>query len=575
MPRLATTSVLLSILAGAAWSQPEDLNILTSGWPGAVFFRQCEGTLRHSDITYGEWEAAFSRLDGIIGKALDEEIPGTMERCPEAYRRFKAAHPDQLALLHFNGNSRDPRFDAGELFAGHWIYYNGCGVTRDVPAEADETVIAVEDTDLFRVNMGRFQDKNEDLAICRLGPGGRPDWSVSEQLQLIAIDHAASTLTVRRGAFGTEPQSFPAGESYIAAHACEGPWGRNANLLWYYNYSLTCPTDAQGRQCADVLVEDIAQRFEPGGVLDGLDGLEFDVLHYDFLGPWGIGSRALDVDADGQPDQGWLDGRNVYGLGVTEFTRQLRERVGPDLLLLADGHSDRHQRSFGILNGIESEGWPTLSDPLLREWSGGLNRHLYWRDHAHAPAFSYINHKFNDASGQIDTPPNIDRLVMAASLFTDSVFTYSQTPPRAGQVIGIYDELRLGTEDQLHWLGSPLGESRHLTLDSPNLLDDWDPAHFRPGSSGAVHFEMGSIPVAGRDVVLSATARCTVTDGGPGERSLRVSARPAGDLMRADIADAAVMQLEDGQDQPLDRATGASLHYMLNAEIEGDARVGY
>ena len=49
----------------------------------------------------------------------------------------------------------------------------------------------------------------------------------------------------------------------------------------------------------------------------------------------------------------------------------------------------------GVLNGIESEGFPNLSDWEMHDWSGGLNRHAFWDANARAPALNYINHKFN------------------------------------------------------------------------------------------------------------------------------------------------------------------------------------
>ncbi len=51
----------------------------------------------------------FLWLDGIMGKTLDEEVPGTQSPNIPFFTRFKQAHPKQAVLLHLNGNSRDPR----------------------------------------------------------------------------------------------------------------------------------------------------------------------------------------------------------------------------------------------------------------------------------------------------------------------------------------------------------------------------------------------------------------------------------------------------------------------------------
>ena len=466
--------VFLALTAVASATDLRELPVVSGGEPRAFFFRQSEGLARAGRATFEDWEKMFLRLDGIMGKTLDEEVPGTQAKNIPFFTRFKQQHPKQAVLLHFNGNARDPRWECGEFFAGHWLYFNGCRVTADVPAQGGESVLQIEDASLFRMNMGRYGDKNEDLCICVLGADGKPDWSRSEQLELLAVDAKAKTLRVRRGVFGTPPRAFAARKSYIAAHATEGPWGKKSNLLWFYNYSTRCPRDAKGRTCGKALAEDLAQRFLPGGALATFDGLEFDVLNFH---PHGGGrGRQADADGDGKADGAIFDGINTYGLGVFEFCRRLREKLGPNRIIMADGHSPHSQRSFGILNGIESEGWPVLTDSEIVDWSGGLNRHEFWRLNARAPVLNYINHKFTERStkpGEVVTmvqvPLSTSRLIMAAGLFTDAAFTYC-IMPTSGKDIGIYDELRMGTANRLHWLGRPVASPMRLALRAPDLL---------------------------------------------------------------------------------------------------------
>lgn len=344
------------------------LNILGDQYPGAFFFRQSEAMAAQKNMSYDRWERTFDRLRGIEGKVLDEEVVGRSAKNIEFFSRFKRRHGDQLVLLHFNGNARDPRWESGRFFAGHWLYYNGARVASDVPAEEGETEIRVEDARQFRVNMGRYRDKNEDIGLCLLDAEGKPDWSRSEQVQLLSVDVRRKVLRVRRGCYGTKPLALPAGQSYAAAHMTEGPWGKNNHLLWFYNYATCCPRDEKGHTCADVLVEHLSELFGPEGALAAFDGLEFDVLHHECAG--GGRARGADCDADGRIDRGRRDGLNLYGIGVVEFCRELRRRLGDDRLILADGMGQRNQRAFGILNGIESEGWPHLSDPEIRDWSG-------------------------------------------------------------------------------------------------------------------------------------------------------------------------------------------------------------
>ena len=469
--RIVITLIVLAESLGlsAGAERLGSLPLLSDTYPRAFYFRQSEGLAAQSKLTYQDWLGNFDALDGIMGKCLDEEIPNRSRRNIEFFTRYKQDFPNKAALLHFNGNSRDPRYQADRYFAGHWLYLNGCRLTEDLPAESGVSTVKVENPALFKKNMGRFGDKNEDLGLCRLDEQGRPDWSRSEQVQLMGINRAKKTITIQRGAFGSAPLAFPKGGSYVAAHVTEGPWGRKSNLLWSYNFATISPRDAAGKACADILIKDLTRWFGEDGPLSAFDGIEFDVLNYH---PHSGGpGRDADVDADGVADAGMVGGVNVYGLGVHKFLKRLRAVLGSDRLITADGHSLNNQRSTSLLNGIESEGWPALNDPSLADWSGGLNRHAFWRDRARKPTFNYINHKFLERGKSIKVPFSTTRLVLAAAHFTDSAFTYAQLPPREKDIrIGIWDELRCGKAAQPHWLGKALGPVRHLGFDTPDLL---------------------------------------------------------------------------------------------------------
>ena len=472
MKHLLTLSCLL--LPTALFADPPDLDVLNAGYPRAYFFRSAEGVASNPRVAFERFDADFSRLMGIQGKVLDEEIPGRSRRNIGAFTRFKKAHPRQLVLLHFNGNARDPRFDREEFHPAHFLYFEGTRILDDVSAEPGETEIRVADAERFQTDMGRFKTDNDDIGLCMLDERGRPDWSRSEQVRLVSVDPKRKTIRVRRGCYGTEPRAFPKGKAYAAAHVVEGPWGRKSHLLWVYNYSTRCPRDAEGRTCGDVLAADLARRFSPDGELAAFDGIQFDVLHNHPLSRRGTGA---DCDADGKADRGMFEGVNTYGAGVIEFCRGLREKLGKNRLILADGMSLGSQRAFGLLNGIESEGFPRLNDWELRDWSSGLNRHFYWRDHAAEPVFNYINHKFTTAGEKPgsrvrpDVPFGIHRLVFAAAVFTDSAVCYSFTPPKPrGRLIGVWDELVGGTLDRPGWLGMPLGPPVRLAAEGKDLL---------------------------------------------------------------------------------------------------------
>ena len=549
------------------------LQVLGDAYPRAFFFRASEGAAARRGADYDEWDATFSRLMGIQGKALDEEVPGRGLRNPDFFTRFKQAHPEQLVLLHYNGNARDPRFDGGPFFAGHWLYYEGATVLSEVPAEAGPTEIRVSDPSRFHTSMGRYRSSNDDIGLCVLDAAGRLDWHASEQARLVSVDRERGVITVERGCYGTEPRAFAAGKAYAAPHATEGPWGQRSHLMWFYNYSTHCPKDEGGRTCADVHADELADRFAPGGQLAAFDGVEFDVLFH-------TRARQADCDADGKPDGGMFDGVNTYGLGVTRFLERLRERLGEDRLITADGHHDTHQRGFGVANGIESEGWPALNDREVTDWSGGLNRHDFWAVRGRAPIFNYINHKFTEPTGdpgrpemRPDVPWPIHRLVLAAAVMTNSAVCYSYAPPpEKGETFGVWDELWMGTAHRLAYLGRPAGPARHLAGEAPDALGG---AAAPPGeallkrlsgnglrfaldagavkvtaddaSASEIVFRLRGVPCDGPDLVVRATLRAAPLPGYP-EAMARLAhvgiAKPEGELVTAPVR---YMTWADGQ----------------------------
>ena len=454
-----------------------DLRVLDEEYPRAYFFRMAENTYE----PYEEWEANLSRLMGIQGKALDEEVVGRMERNPEYFTRFKQNHPDQMVLLHFNGNARDPRYRREKFFAGHWIYFPGAEILSDVPEGEDVSEIRVSDATLFKVGIGRYRDRNEDIGLCELDEEGKPDWHNAEQVQLLSVDIPNNVIKVRRGSFGTAARAFKAGQSYAAAHVHEGPWGERNHLMWHYNLSTACPLDAEGKSCRDRLVDDVVGYFQPGGELEVFDGIQFDVCYSSVQWPkyHPDDNRIPDLDADGIADEGIIDGVNTYGRGNLRFLQEVRQGLGPDRLLLADGFRRMHQRGFGILNGMESEGWPDGSDHEINGWSGGINRHLFWNQHSADPGMTYVNHRWW-IHHRMDTilPLSTERLVIAASCLTHSAIAMADRPQKEeGEThYPIWDELLGGQLKKVGWLGKPMGPTICLAKRREDLIGSQEPA---------------------------------------------------------------------------------------------------
>ncbi|MDO8542959.1 MAG: hypothetical protein Q7S40_21150 [Opitutaceae bacterium] len=575
-----------------------ELTILGPNYPRAFFFRATEGQAANLATSYESWDADFSRLMGIIGKALDEEVLGREARNPEFFTRFKRAHPEQVVLLHFNGNARDPIYHTEKYFPGHWIHRQATMILADVPAQSGETTIKVRDASDFQVNTGRYKNANDDIALFGVTRDGHHDWNYCEQVQLVAVDRPAGTIRVRRGCYGTRPLAFKVGAARAAAHQAEGPWGRTNHLMWYYNFATHCPRDAEGKTAADRLADDLASWFGPGGKLAAFDGLEFDVMHHETRG---------DTDGDGEPDHGVIDAINRYGIGMIEFARQLRTRLGPARIIQGDGAlgpgGRRSQRAFGILNGIESEGFPNLQDWAFDDWSGGLNRHAFWTANAHPPAFSYINHKWNQSvpgkPGEHQNPEvpfSRHRLSFAAAQFTDAAICYSFAPARdrAGQ-FGIWDELRGGTLQRPGWLGRPEGPALHVATTAPDLLAGTDWARriggpvttrstvagvrIQPTDSTAARlgFTLRDLPTNGRDLVVQLTAQAETRAGYPREMARFLECELGGGVLNLirGTPDQVGIGRRGKPETPLRPETGARLQPQPRTSIGGRTLPAY
>jgi len=475
--------------APAAAANPP-LDIFSDEFPVSFFFRQTEGLAASGKMEYAEWNARFSGLMGVMGKMLDEEVIGR-SAAQAFYRQFKKDHPGQAVLLHANGCFRKPLADLRAYYAGHWLYFNGARVVSDVAATPADTTIRVSDTTLFELSP-YFTNRSipDDIGLCGLGSDGKPDWSHAEQVRLKAIDPKAGTITVERGQYGSTPLAFAGGKAYAAAHVA-WTWGQT-NTLWQFNMSTACPRDAQGRNAGEVWADELVSAIRPGGAIDYVDGLEFDVpFRMPTIQPK---SRQADCDADGQADGGIVGGKPLFAIGYDLFLRRLREAL-PERLILADVGDKKHQRSPDLLNGVETEGWPRLKDVEFIEWSAGLNRQLFWRTRARPPIFCYGLIKFQNAA----PPLSSLRLALAGPLLVGSAIGEGYTPPK--ESTGIWDELVGGAKAKRGWLGRAQGPARHLALETSDLLNG---AGNPPSNALSLMIAPDAAQVAVKDGLLTA-----------------------------------------------------------------------
>lgn len=470
------------IVPASAASAPADLEALTDGFPRGVFFRRPVTPIsdEFDFAEYLRWEATYLALDGIVGKVLGEEqVGGRKEVIQRYYRTFKRRNPGKLALLHFNGKGRRPRFNGDRFSSRHWVYLAGTTVTEGTTEPGQQATIRV-------ANVNRFQEVREgdrypdDIVIVPPSEAGEGyDWERAQHARLDAKGPEPDAITIRLGVWDFSPAAAIQPGSHIAPHARIRPPvldGHEDESLWLYNFSPQA-TDRRGRTCADVLVDEFGEFFAPDGALTGVDGVQFDVMFFvpngEIANPavvYCYDESDVDIDNDRMPDGGFAGGQNVYGLGVLEFGRKLRAAL-PDKLLLADGMlPEVNQRNFGSFNGMESEGFPIHRDPDFAEWCGGLNRQYFWRSRGGSPAFNYVLFKPGDGGG---VAYSRFRLAAAAAVFTGAAVGVGGTvPPPNDDGVRVFDELWNGIAETPNWLGRPLGPATVLATRRPDLFEN-------------------------------------------------------------------------------------------------------
>lgn len=476
--------LLFSLIVNCAIGQIQPgLKVLNEDYPKVIYFRTPERTFEYN--SYKEWQDNFDNLFGFIGQVLpyqlSDHVIGELKNNPEYFKRFKEEHPEQIVLMHLNGNAQDPRLLPVDYFAGHWLYYEGTTVLSDMEENMANTTIHVKDASLFHTNIGFTGDRNEDIGFCAMNEDGTPNWNYSEQVELISADTLNNTISVRRGLYGSAPMKFKAGKTYAAAHVWNGPWGGRRRTVWHYNYSTNCPKDVLGRNCADMVVKYLSGSIAKGGPIGSIDGFAFDVVYNaPRVNERNAMGRLPDFNADGIGDDFNVD--NSYTIGVIEMFRKLREAIGDEKYILSDGQGLDNQRAFGILNGMESEGWPSGGDSKIHDWSGGLNRLLFWNTNAKKPVLSYTNFKYYRNIDPSEITPKQARMVMAVSVFTGSVYALNLKPDRIfgysakNKKPEIWDELIMGNANKQGWLGKPLGPMKHLAEVNQNHKKNLLPA---------------------------------------------------------------------------------------------------
>ena len=494
-----------------------------------------------------EADRTLSQLDGVASPCLHLDY----------FTGFKRRYPDQFVFLFCQGHDYSEKptvydpVDRSTFYPGHWVHCEAATITADVASESGESDITVDDVGKFRMTDSKGRKRPDDICLVELSDDGQPNWSHCEQVRLVSIDNAQSTIRVRRACYNTKPLAFKTREAMVAPHAAE-PWGYEGGVSWVINYSSKCPADESGRTATDALLDAISPMFQSGGTVTHFDGLEFDVSPFLPTGQC-VGGRPVDTDGDLRGDGGLADGVNLWGIGYYRFCVRLRKALGPSRWFMADGSCGAgHQRNFGVLNGIESEWWPQWGDGDITNWSNGFNAHEYWKQHCHQPSMNYFVHKIggHDRKKFVGAPWSHHRLILAAAQFLGAAVTSFYTPePEPGQSFGIFDELVGGSIGQTGWLGKPLGPFARLALETPNLLDGASPEELlrgqhatfrRSGSelriqstvvddSKSLNFRFDDVPCReGEDLLLRIRSSASPRPGWPESIPRRMTVQPVG-----------------------------------------------
>ena len=533
-----------------------------AGFPRLVFFRGLEA-LATDNVSAAAADARIRGYDLVVAKGFDEEKVGLADFALPYYRAWKERHPKMMFLLHFDGAARDPRDEPALAFPGFWLHRVGCRVTSDLPASGETAVVTVEDPALFSMSVGKKARFPDTMTICALKPDGTPDWLITESVDLIAIDPKARRLTIRRAVLRSYARQWKAGAAYMAPVAVDGQYdifdGSAPMNMWKYNFSLDAPPDAQGQHLPEMLAADLIRKLQPGGPADFFDGVTFDVMPFllnkaqtgdaethnaGYIKRFGYALEDLDTNGDGKPDLAVRDGVDRFAAGVADLLSRLREGLGPNRLIMMDAN----RRVDRLLNGVEVEGWPEYPDAELKEWSSGVNDQLFWAAHGATPSVRYI-HRYGPDKER--TPRS--RLIMAAAQLLGCALVTQQNPrPTKGEAWGAFDELKMGVEHRLHWLGQPREAARRLALEGEDLFQGegasmvkafqarWSSVDgsvaFASGPPGltlrarqpeqrAFSATLAGVPAPGADLVIALKVKADPMRGMPGEIARKITVR--------------------------------------------------
>lgn len=264
----------------------------------------------------------------------------------------------------------------GTVFRGHYLYYAGTYARGNIPyaTSGNLTTIPVGNATVF-VNNAKdadgnpFPDMNDHVIIYTRDTYLNPNWADSEYAQLTSYDTVNNTITIRRGTSGSTPHAFNQNPTtglyaYIAPHVAGWEVGNNSTSStqnFRINYSLHAPVDPgttkRAYEWAAMLVANEMNNTTNGAI--NLDGIEHDESVNSF---YATDIRSIDVNNDGLPDHGYINGINSYGLGLQQYAKLLRNGVqsqwtgvGTKIIQFDSDYPETGYRGWECVNGAQLE----------------------------------------------------------------------------------------------------------------------------------------------------------------------------------------------------------------------------
>ncbi len=443
------------------------LDIHKNLWPRTSGFRNDFRALRGQDVVFDYVAESL----GHAPKCFDEELSANSTNI-SIMQNYAQSFPARQAMVHWNGQMFKPYYfeeqvsrpytmpaKFNQLKPYHFNYKAGTYLTSSITASA--TSIDVANASLFTLD-----SKNRNVAIViPVDPvTGKRQFYSAELVTVTA--KSGNRLTVTRNRYKslfnyTSAGSFPAG-SYIAPASQPLNTTSVSDGGLYYNHSLLCPVDPQGRNASDILAEMLSYEFASGQKMERFHGIMFDVLSR-------TAASNEDCDLDGVAEGG-LDPRGVdlYHLGSQSMARKLRAAL-PGRILTFDGMNPTWITLHTVFNGVESEGFSRFNDSYTKRWSTAVNYYRFtqrWNPSANQYSFCVPKQEDNPPPSESQA---LRRYHEAGLLALGVAIAHAGINDSIFGPFYANDEMVGGVKAQTQWLGAPVTDLIRPGLSSPDI----------------------------------------------------------------------------------------------------------